>query len=484
MSMLSKDEFERNLKRDYGSLFTGNSAQPLNELFSKPAVPQVSNSSLVKSKRELLWEAKKRRREERNDFSKELIHAPARVERTADTNLPLTQSFQVYPQPTPDDLHSFDMKRHQEVPLPSQEDSCTRQGLAGIRATSAKNVAASRKSSGAAQLRPAVRLEDGDGFGGKERCGGSEQLFGDVRRLEAFSGARPEFGQGQGVDLDSGHRVPFEFQAQAEVVAQMPVPQSREEARERPSQDLGQRVNPELEKKKRYLEELKQQLEWKEQKAKEEKMRKIKEERAELQKYQACNPFGKAGAGAPLRDKYGNIRATIRRPISEEKSLEAQAPRPMNNPYSPPYNPPLNNPLPLEQRVLPPPYQLPLEQYNPPFEQYPNSYLPPSNPNPAYQNYPHPSANPMQVQYPVQQSFPADNFASQPQPLYEQRLPPPPSFPSNPPILPNYHEPATTGEEGLGGVQGEVPVGFITRAYDPEKAVSYTHLTLPTNREV
>ena len=49
----------------------------------------------------------------------------------------------------------------------------------------------------------------------------------------------------------------------------------------------------------------------KEEKKRREKEEKIRKEREELKKNMEYNPYGRAGAGAPLKDNYGNI---VRKP--------------------------------------------------------------------------------------------------------------------------------------------------------------------------
>ena len=61
--------------------------------------------------------------------------------------------------------------------------------------------------------------------------------------------------------------------------------------------------------KKEYLNLIQNEIKEKEEKKKREKEERIRKEREELKKNQAYNPFGKAGAGAPVRDHNGNIVA-------------------------------------------------------------------------------------------------------------------------------------------------------------------------------
>ena len=57
------NEFEKALKKDRNHLFAPNPGlQPLNELFNKPVVAQIPAQSNVKSKRDELWEVRRKRR--------------------------------------------------------------------------------------------------------------------------------------------------------------------------------------------------------------------------------------------------------------------------------------------------------------------------------------------------------------------------------------------------------------------------------------
>ena len=55
------------------------------------------------------------------------------------------------------------------------------------------------------------------------------------------------------------------------------------------------------------MQEIQNEIKEKEEKKRREKDDKLRREREELQKQMEYNPFGKAGAGAPMRDNGGNI---------------------------------------------------------------------------------------------------------------------------------------------------------------------------------
>jgi len=60
-------------------------------------------------------------------------------------------------------------------------------------------------------------------------------------------------------------------------------------------------------KQKEYLALMQNEIKEKEEKKKREKDERLRKEREELQKQMEYNPFGKGGAGAPMRDGMGNI---------------------------------------------------------------------------------------------------------------------------------------------------------------------------------
>jgi hypothetical protein len=78
----------------------------------------------------------------------------------------------------------------------------------------------------------------------------------------------------------------------------------------------------------------------KEEKKKREREEKLRREREELKQLAENNPFGKGGAGAPLRDQSGNIIVN-RKPNDTPKQQQQFQPQidQANNPYGMPQPP-------------------------------------------------------------------------------------------------------------------------------------------------
>lgn len=253
----------------------------------------------------------------------------------------------------------------------------------------------------------------------------------------------------------------------------------------------------EVDKKRKYLDELKAQLVQKEQRTRDERVQRINQERAELHQLESYNPFGRGGCGAPLRDKFGNI-ITNRKPL-----VVAQQPQ-MANPYDggyrqpqpvpryqPRYAPPPPPPPPPPPRSMAPVYQPPANA--PGMEQYmgaPPEELPPPA---AYYGRPpisdQYSAAPPAYQpvYQPQQAYARPSF-DQPAPMgYAnapiERPPPPqimrPQFePPQPADYPPPQQPRTFQPVAQGPMGGEPPgkevynvdpTQYVTKVVDPDR---------------
>jgi len=464
--MLSQDEFERNLKKDYGNFFAAKSEQPFNDLFNKPPIPQVVNAK-AKSKREEMWEAKRMQREGRTAFPKDLIGVPSKFDRGLESvqmnqmvnDIPqklVNKSFQAYSQADLNDVQDFNMKR-QVVEEPSYKQLQVREESPSTKPTIPQELPALHKSSNIFQSRPTFISQPED-ISQHKYTGERNQLFEPSvnQQYKPNLYSQQEFTYAQPSEPTPMHIAGYDMEDGRELVEQLPVTQSRVEP-EYIQQGVIPKVNPEVERKRQYLEELKQQLELKEQRAKEERLRKIKQEREELQNYQAYNPFGKAGAGAPLRDRYGNIRVS-RKPISQEQpQIEKQLP----NPYSAPYNPSISKPE----------YHLTQEQYYKP-QYVHNNVNPTSGSYLSHQGYPQPNVNAPQGQYmnnaetfPSVQNYP-NVINEQKLPIVENTLVPP---------VNEYIQPVNRsipiGREQSVGQVNEYASDFITKVYEPEKEV-------------
>jgi len=214
-----------------------------------------------------------------------------------------------------------------------------------------------------------------------------------------------------------------------------------------------QRTDPQTDKRKQYLEELKQQVLLKEQKAKEERHNRIMKEREDLQRYAVYNPFGKEGSGAPLRDQYGNVISAKKRVLLNQQMLQSQAinhqpqqqfqPQPSNNfypPYDalrPPHRQTLNFPQEENPYAAPSPSQMhpkfAVEQYQVPTQ---NVYYPEARANVPYNDY---KANQVPIAFKNPQNFVEENVPMQaPIPQVNENL-----------VVPS----------------------FVTKGYDPEKEI-------------
>ena len=444
--MLSQDEFEKALKKDRNHLFAPNPGlQPLNELFNKPVVAQIPAQSNVKSKRDELWEVRRKRRDEKSPFPNELIGVPAKANDQQQIepprlNPPSKPSFKGFPQSDQDEVQRFNMKRQmQNVEAPS----------IGNKVIFSMNVPKDMEEMPSNDLMPPSSNPQPNPTHKKDLFGpahsGSKPDIVQKPKLEFLSrdkamiagpsnieyipqpqmnigNQRPpsnhEHGherisrnnepppQGRGYVSNKSSKPNIELEAEkkkkyfqelkeqyelkerkareekerriAEERAYLNVdeknnpfgnrneyaaiPQPRQNfvpqdnpepmmQNRRPNYPSKESVDPQMdieaERRKKYSDELKRQLELKEEKAKQERLNRIMQERAELQMFEQNNPFGKAGAGAPLKDRYGNVRA-IRRPISEERQEPGYRPirQPVNNPYiRPPYPQSMEGPI-------------------------------------------------------------------------------------------------------------------------------------------
>lgn len=356
--MLTPDQFELALKKDRQHLFERNPVA--NELY-----PQGQMAVRGKSKRDELWEAKRRQREHGvvNEFSA----APPTVE-------PIINPLYNKPTFSPDQLQqNFGIKRD--------------------------NV---------------------------------EQEF-----------ARPEVGGIQQYNAGQGFAPQVESRVIPQPVPHQQVVQQSPQPVEQYSALPVQRVDVQTDKRRQYLEELRQQVALKEQKAKEEKYNRIMKERADLLAYQANNPFGKEGSGAPLRDQFGNIISAKRKNLMlNQQPINYQVP-PTNNLY-PSYD------------ALHPPNR----QFIPNYPQEQNAYVPSYSPQvystPVIEQYQAPIQNPYDARPPLV------DFKASPEPVafrqpvnYIEDNAPIPQFPQAPQVI-------------QANVNPSAPT-FITREYDPEK---------------
>ncbi|CDW82483.1 UNKNOWN [Stylonychia lemnae] len=93
-------------------------------------------------------------------------------------------------------------------------------------------------------------------------------------------------------------------------------PQSNQNDSQRQQQVMLQMQEEKAQKQKEYLMQIQNEIKEKEEKKKREKEDRIRREREELQKNMNYNPFGKGGAGAPVRDNLGNVQAQ-RKPVQD-----------------------------------------------------------------------------------------------------------------------------------------------------------------------
>ena len=361
--MLSHDQFEMALKKDRNDLFMPNpNLQPSNDLFRKPVAGFMSDAS-AKSRRDEIWEAKKKRREEKSAFPKDLIGG-------------------MQPQSLDDGPMGPPMQIQREAPAAPTFSQPT-------------------------VLPPPISYEPPMTY---QQAPYSPQPPADI----APETIQPP----QMYHFQRPPPTPEKFIANQMSRPPLPPPSAAQRPPvERVERQVVEQMDPEVDKKRRYLDELKQQLAMKEQKAKDDKNMRLNKERAELQAYEANNPFGKAGGGAPLRDKYGNI-ITNRKPAT---ITAANQPPQLQNQYAAPpsYAPPSYQPPPprYQVRANAPTYAPYMEPAAAP--SYEEQYAP-RPPSPQY--YGRPAAAAMEQQY----NAPTMAAAAPQQDYYHQAYEPPP----------------------------------------------------------
>jgi len=402
--MLSQDQFEAALKKDRSHLFAPNPVvQAQNELFVKQvytAAPPING----KSKREEIWEQKKKRREEKSAFPADLIGGPPPP--------PPNEQFSQEPQYIP---------RQIETPP------------------------AFSKPAVLPQAPPPPSYQPPPQF--EQRM---PQEF-EEPKMPSYAPPQPQANIKRPMYMpDEGIQQNFKPQM-APMQFQTPPREIME-----PSPVNLEPDNSEFEKKRRYADELKAQLAFKEQKAKEEKMARINKERQELQVFESNNPYGKGGCGAPLRDKYGQI-ITQRKPILTnptaapvQQTYMPSIPQTMQNAYPPQYAP---NALLPRYPSRPPMPQSPIQQT---FESeyQPSSYQPQYNINPI----PPPGPPPDYYQRPQYEPPPM-------RPPIDFAQPPPNNYPNMPIERPRGLPPTQQEPEQK---ENFVP-DYVTRIYDADK---------------
>lgn len=177
-----------------------------------------------------------------------------------------------------------------------------------------------------------------------------------------------------------------------------------------------------------YLNDWKKEMEEREMRKKREREEEKRREREEMEKY--SDPFGKAGAGAPIRNNRGQV-ITNRREAAQESSQQPSYSRVQNSQVN--YQPPQMS-QPVQQQPTPQPqpsvsYQPPVQPMMPEQNFNQNPYMAAPGPNLNMQNFQPPMNN---NNFPMAQPMMADPYAQMNAYPPRESTPPMPNMPNYP----------------------------------------------------